>query len=74
MFDDHDTLPTVFAWVFFVFLEIPRNLLATSNELPGDACHRTHFLVFSYELPGDGACFAKRRKLAWPVVPVLLAF
>jgi len=31
MFDDHDTLPVVFVWVLFVFMEIPRNHLVALN-------------------------------------------
>jgi len=55
MLGDHDAMPVIFAWVFFIFMEIPRNLLAASNGPPGDTCHRTHFWVFHYEPPGGSA-------------------
>jgi len=65
MFDDHDTLPVIFASVSFVILKIPKNRLAASNEPSCDTCHRTHLWVFLCEPPGCGACIARRRELAW---------
>jgi len=51
----------------FMFLEFSRNRLAASNDSLGDACFRTQFLGFLYELPSGCVLSAKRHELAFLV-------